>query len=376
MELRIGNRDPQTGLYEVIYPDGSSTLNGMKIFNAAHQVGDVVRATRRSDGIMMLDGVKAFEVPTADKSIGVKEFGKQPNGYLQGQVFNGDDEKKPKSCISVRSRYQATPNSLGEVRNLNPRLYILGSNTSTSSIVATSSYSGLLDTTGKKVLIENNNSTTYLDSYGRQNNYFIRQKQGLTTLGFDSTIDSIVSKKLIRDWALSVGIRYVSIYVYNEIFFDFNSSIPPNADEPNASPTRSFPAYFNSVNIGYGSMDMPAEARSSLSGSISSSDTLSRYPDDSGAKYCGVNLMPIQLNTINFRKQLFQNTPLYIKNFRSTIYQCAIEFDILADPNLLLPAIIPAQADPQIDPAPPPLITTEWRTTFEQFVPYEQLTPF
>jgi hypothetical protein len=54
VEFRIGDRDPQTGLYEVIYPDGSQTLNGMKIFNAAHQVGDVVRATRRSDGMLLL----------------------------------------------------------------------------------------------------------------------------------------------------------------------------------------------------------------------------------------------------------------------------------------------------------------------------------
>jgi hypothetical protein len=88
MEFRIGDRDPVTGLYYVIYPDGSSTLNGMKIFNAAHQLGDVVRATQRSDGMIALDSAKAYQIPTTDKSISIKEFGKVPTGYLQGQVFN------------------------------------------------------------------------------------------------------------------------------------------------------------------------------------------------------------------------------------------------------------------------------------------------
>jgi hypothetical protein len=88
MVFRIGDRDPATGLYYVIWPDDSSTLNGVKIFNAAHQAGDVVRMTRRSDGMMMLDGAKAVEVPSADRSISVKELGKPPEGYLNGQIWN------------------------------------------------------------------------------------------------------------------------------------------------------------------------------------------------------------------------------------------------------------------------------------------------
>jgi hypothetical protein len=95
MVFRIGDRDPATGLYYVIWPDDSSTLNGVKIFNAAHQAGDVVRVTRRSDGMMMLDGVKAIEVPTTDQSISVKELGKPPEGYLNGQIWNTEDVTLP-----------------------------------------------------------------------------------------------------------------------------------------------------------------------------------------------------------------------------------------------------------------------------------------
>jgi hypothetical protein len=92
MQFRIGDRDPATGLYNVIHPDGSETLNGIKIFNAEHQTGDVVRMTRRSDGMLILEGVKAIEAETLSKEIEIEKFGEQPNGYLFGQVFNVDEE--------------------------------------------------------------------------------------------------------------------------------------------------------------------------------------------------------------------------------------------------------------------------------------------
>lgn len=95
MQLRIGERDSATGLYYVIYPDGSKLLNGMKIFNAAHQLGDVVLATRRSDGMMILEGVKvsgSSDGGRIDRDVGVEEFGSKPIGYLNGQVFNNEEE--------------------------------------------------------------------------------------------------------------------------------------------------------------------------------------------------------------------------------------------------------------------------------------------
>lgn len=94
MQFRIGDRDPVTGLYDVIWPDGSFTRNGMKIFNSAHEFGDVVQVTRRSDGMLILDGVKAADTDgsTPLTEIGLKGFGEKPVGYLNGQVFNNEEE--------------------------------------------------------------------------------------------------------------------------------------------------------------------------------------------------------------------------------------------------------------------------------------------
>ncbi len=99
MQFRIGDRDPATGLYYVIWPDGSKLLNGMKIFNAAHQVGDVVLATRRSDGMMILDSAKAVDT-SPDANLTIESFGDRPIGYLNGQIFNNEDEIKL-SVVSV-----------------------------------------------------------------------------------------------------------------------------------------------------------------------------------------------------------------------------------------------------------------------------------
>jgi hypothetical protein len=89
MQLRIGDRDPVTGLYKVIWPDGSSTLNGLKIYNAAHQVGDPVMATRRDDGMLILDNPKAAD----PQSLTGSAVGNR-SGYLNGQVFNTPEEEE------------------------------------------------------------------------------------------------------------------------------------------------------------------------------------------------------------------------------------------------------------------------------------------
>jgi hypothetical protein len=65
-------------------------LNGIKVFNSEHQSGDVVEATRRSDGMWILDGQKAADVPVVDA--GIRKFGEQPIGYLNGQVFNAEED--------------------------------------------------------------------------------------------------------------------------------------------------------------------------------------------------------------------------------------------------------------------------------------------
>lgn len=92
MIYRIGDRDPVTGLYDVIHADGSFTRNGLKIFNSAHQFGDVVLATQRSDGMLILDGVKATVTEIVTTNFGLGGFGEKPVGYLNGQVFNNEEE--------------------------------------------------------------------------------------------------------------------------------------------------------------------------------------------------------------------------------------------------------------------------------------------
>lgn len=93
MQYRIGDRDPVTGLYDVIWPDGSSTRNGLKIFNAAHQSGDVVRATRRSDGMIILDSAKAYDIDRLGSGLANPDLVEPPVGYLRGQVFNNEPEE-------------------------------------------------------------------------------------------------------------------------------------------------------------------------------------------------------------------------------------------------------------------------------------------
>jgi hypothetical protein len=93
VEFRIGDRDPVTGLYDVIWPDGSFTRNGMKVFNSEHQFGDVVMGTRRSDGMMILDGLMSnHNVMVNNEVLGVQGFGDRSIGYLHGQTWNDDDE--------------------------------------------------------------------------------------------------------------------------------------------------------------------------------------------------------------------------------------------------------------------------------------------
>lgn len=133
MELRIGDRNPVTGLYDVIWPDGGVTQNGVKIFNSEHQFGDVVLATQRSDGMMILDGVKA--TLTVATELGILKFGEQPVGYLNGQVWNEEEEILGTyvkiEVVVFRSPYVVTtgePQSLGNYPVfVDPHLFIPGS---------------------------------------------------------------------------------------------------------------------------------------------------------------------------------------------------------------------------------------------------------
>jgi hypothetical protein len=108
VEFRIGERDPVTGLYYVIWPDGTKMLNGIKTFNAEHQIGEVVEATRRSDGMWILDSSKAIDRPV--QQLELEKFGEQPIGYLNGQVFNVEEEVG--SLVSITLLPDPPPNQI------------------------------------------------------------------------------------------------------------------------------------------------------------------------------------------------------------------------------------------------------------------------
>lgn len=94
--VRIGDRDPITGRYQVLEPDGGIDPNGIKVFNSQEQYGDRVLPFRRLDGAIGIDSEKGSKArtPTA--------FPKCP-GYLASQVFNCEEppKKKQKSPIHV-----------------------------------------------------------------------------------------------------------------------------------------------------------------------------------------------------------------------------------------------------------------------------------
>ncbi len=107
MQFRIGDRDPVTGLYNVIYPDGSSTPNGIKIYNAEHRVGDIVNATKRGDGMIILDNPIAAD----PSSLTVSAAGNR-DGYLNGQVFNGEEvTKRGRAFVTTYDAYLTAKNS-------------------------------------------------------------------------------------------------------------------------------------------------------------------------------------------------------------------------------------------------------------------------
>lgn len=51
---RIGDRDPATGKYEMIYPDGSKATGAEKLYSAESKPGDRVLAQQRTDGTWLL----------------------------------------------------------------------------------------------------------------------------------------------------------------------------------------------------------------------------------------------------------------------------------------------------------------------------------
>lgn len=71
---RVGQRDARTGLWQVIHPDGSITLNGIPAFNRGLEPGAIVNGVPNGDGFIVLRA-ETFVPP-------VEEITVAPNGTV------------------------------------------------------------------------------------------------------------------------------------------------------------------------------------------------------------------------------------------------------------------------------------------------------
>lgn len=84
---RIGERDPETGRYQVIAPDGSASRDGLKVFTA-DAPGTPVLSTDRTDGLKVLDSRKPIDRPYFPEPLAT------PPLYREGRVFEIPELKK------------------------------------------------------------------------------------------------------------------------------------------------------------------------------------------------------------------------------------------------------------------------------------------
>jgi hypothetical protein len=98
--VQIGDRDPATGNYQINYADGGTSPNGIKVFSAAHEKGDLVLATPRNDGAVGLDSGKAGQAQADIFAISPDKC----RGYLKGQIYDcphPDEYRKIQVLYSV-----------------------------------------------------------------------------------------------------------------------------------------------------------------------------------------------------------------------------------------------------------------------------------
>lgn len=112
---RIGRRDPLTGRYEVISPDGGVNPNGVKVFSAQSISGDPVVSYPRPDGTIALDSDKGNPTVFPDVFNKPKEENK-PNVWIfyevNGRLYIGGHEPTPIDVGAVPySYFSGNPNN-------------------------------------------------------------------------------------------------------------------------------------------------------------------------------------------------------------------------------------------------------------------------
>lgn len=96
--FRIGDRDPATGMYWVVAPDGSIAGLGQKLFDEEIQAGDKVTARQRTDGTWLLlgrDGGAATLSSRQKTARAIDQEAKPQRAkpeYRRLEVFNQDED--------------------------------------------------------------------------------------------------------------------------------------------------------------------------------------------------------------------------------------------------------------------------------------------
>lgn len=103
---RIGDRDELTGYYEVVHPDGGVTRDGVKLFESSYEVGDEVAATRRSDGIWLLNSLPPTIATAPPLPRTTPDVPSRDLDYLDGRVFNNEEPEEPGDLPNIAILYR------------------------------------------------------------------------------------------------------------------------------------------------------------------------------------------------------------------------------------------------------------------------------
>jgi hypothetical protein len=182
--------------------------------------------------------------------------------------------------------------------------------------------------------------------------YFLR----LRSNGFNiNGADLIVSKKLIKDWSISTGYRFITLVVFhNEPGFDVNEANTGDTPTPNPS-TRDYYNFINPIGVSLCETRFPTGLVDEVSIENQAFFT-STYPPEKLREIGDTNLRPIQVNLMSRRRQFA--TPeggidYGIASSLRTTYICGVEYDLLTDPDLISPRILPVAIDPTLGSIPP-----------------------
>ncbi len=236
---------------------------------------------------------------------------------------------------------------------------------------------GQLSLPGKQALITDNFASSYLSSYGLAGNFYKREYFDFPSI---ITNDLIVSKAVIKDWAAAINVRYIHFFCGSPLAItdtsDQNLNSPTDQSAPNPA-TRS-DADIEAFRVSFSSFPMPVNN----GGIISLSDAPNTYPSETVDSFGSALTSFIELVTYQYYLPTDLNPGFlyWLRSARCYVFQTGIEFDLLTDPNLENPRIIPVATTNTISPVHPrPLpgsggVTVFTNTSSQSVGLFQQLT--